>query len=530
MAHWKLPAGLAVWTMCFGCSPEALSPVVSDREARVAGELAALGEDRAAIAAYLTAFPKGGDLHNHLLGAIHPETLVRWGREDGYCVDDSHYASAGPCAEGSTPMAEATPGSPLHDTLVADWSLLGFEGDVVDRHNHFFATFAKFAPVIGKHRFPEGMSEVKTLAAENGQTYLELMHDFDSNPVGALAQELMDPAAPWDEAHLVAAREALLQHPEFVAAVETSRADIASWAAETDERLRCGTALAEPGCGVGVTWLMAACRIQPREYVFGQWVFAYELAQVAPSLVGLNIVKPEEYSVSLDAYEDEMVALGVLRALNDAEPSRAPVHVSLHAGELSPTFLSPEDQGELTYHIRRAVEVGGAERIGHGVSVLSETEGDGAADLLIDMRDRGVAVEICLTSNELLLDAVGDGHPLGDYRAAGVPTALATDDEALFGTTITDEFTRAVALQGLDYLELKELARASLEYSFLPGESLWAARGDYGALAADCDGASFEEPPSGPCADLLARSPKADQSYRLERSFLAFERERAGRR
>lgn len=527
----RLTPGLAVSfaLAALGCSPEELSPVVSDRELLVAGQLAELGGDAEAVHAYLQAFPKGGDLHNHLLGAIRPETLIRWGAEDGYCVDGLYYASAGPCAEGSLPMSEAIPGSDLHAALVADWSLLGFEGDVVERHNHFFAVFAKFAPVIGKHRFPEGILEPMRLAAANGMGYLELQHDFDSNPVGGLAMQQMDPLATWDEDYLLAAREALVKHPVFVAAVETSRADIAAWARETFELLHCGTALAEPACEVGVQWLMSACRYLPREYVFGQWVFAYELAQVSPTMVGLNIVKPEEAPYSLAGYRDEMASLAVLRAHNDADPSRAPVHITLHAGELSSAFLAPEDQDELTYHIREAVEVAGAERIGHGVSVLSETSGDGVADLLSDMQREGVAVEICLTSNALLLDATGDLHPLEAYRSAGVPVALATDDQALFGTTITDDFTRAVVHQGLDYLALKELSRASIEQSFLPGESLWATPDDYGTLSAACDGVDFEAPPEGPCADLLAASPKAEQAFRLERALASFERTRATR-
>lgn len=526
----RLSAGLAasIALVALGCSPEELSPVQTDQEVIVAGQLADLGNDGDAVREYLRAFPKGGDLHNHLLGSIRPETLIRWGAEDGYCVDGAYYASSGPCAEGTVSMSEATPGSDLHAALVADWSLLGFEGDVVDRHNHFFAVFAKFAPVIGKHRVPEGMLEPMRLAAANGQSYLELQHDFDSNPVGALAMEQMDPLATWDEAYLLAAREALVKHPTFVAAVEASRSDIAAWARESFELLRCGTALAEPACEVGVQWLMSACRYLPREYVFGQWVFAYELAQVSPTMVGVNIVKPEEASYSLAGYRDEMAALAVLHAHNDTGPGRARVHISLHAGELSSTFLAPEDQDELTYHIREAVEAG-AERIGHGVSVLSETSGDGVADLLADMAREDVAVEICLTSNALLLDAVGDLHPLEAYRSAGVPVALSTDDQALFGTTITDDFTRAVVDQGLDYFALKELSRASIEHSFLPGESLWAAPSRYDALAPACDGADFEAAPEGACADLLAASPRAEQAFRLERAFAGFERARATR-
>ncbi len=528
----RLSSGLALLPALAltACSLETLSPLQVSREERVAQELSDLGDDPVAVAEFLKTMPKGGDLHNHLYGSIQPETLVRWGNEDGLCINTTTFsASSSPCAEGSVAMSEATPGSELQRDIVAAWSLLGFEGDVFDRHEHFFDTFGLFYPVIGKHRFPEGMAEAMRAAADNGQSYLELQHDFDSYVAGYLAIDLMDAKTPWDEAYLLSAREALLAEPTFIEAVQTSRADIAAWAAGTDEFLRCGTALEEPACNVGVQWLMSACRIQTKEYVFGQWVFAYELAQVSPSMVGLNIVKPEEDSTSLAAYEDEMAALAVLRTQNQSDPSRAPVRVSLHAGELSAAFLSAEDQHELTYHIRRAVEVGGAERIGHGVSVLSETEGEGPIDLMNEMSETGVAVEICLTSNDLLLDAVGDKHPLNAYREHGVPVSLSTDDGALFGSNITDDYTRAVVDQGLDYPALKEVARASIEYSFLPGDSLWATRGDYTTMALPCEGVDVEAPPEGACATLLQNSPRAEQGFRLERDLAAFERERAGR-
>ncbi len=60
------------------------------------------------------------------------------------------------------------------------------------------------------------------------------------------------------------------------------------------------------------------------------------------------------------------------------------------------------------------------------------------------------------------------------YLKFGVPVALATDDEGVSRGDITQEFERAAETYHLKYLQdLKKFARASLEYSFLPGESLW---------------------------------------------------------
>src|SRR5689334_24860309 len=37
--------------------------------------------------AFLQQMPKGGDLHNHLSGAVYAESFIKWGAQDGLCVD-----------------------------------------------------------------------------------------------------------------------------------------------------------------------------------------------------------------------------------------------------------------------------------------------------------------------------------------------------------------------------------------------------------------------------------------------------------
>lgn len=86
-----------------------------------------------------------------------------------------------------------------------------------------------------------------------------------------------------------------------------------------------------------------------------------------------------------------MLAVNVLRKFNDMDMTRKPVHVGLHAGELIPEVLhnTTEGQAHLTYHVRNAVEMAGAERIGHGAEALGETAGAGSMDLLMDMAQKG---------------------------------------------------------------------------------------------------------------------------------------------
>jgi adenosine deaminase len=128
-------------------------------------------------------------------------------------------------------------------------------------------------------------------------------------------------------------------------------------------------------------------------------------------------------------------------------------------------------------------------------------------------RDR-IAVEINLTSNDVILGVKGADHPLALYRKAGVPFVLSTDDEGVSRIDLTNEYLRAVTEQGLTYADLKAAARASLEYAFLPGPSLWASpRAPVAACAK-----------AGPACDrFLAGSRKAAAQWRLERAFEAFE-------
>lgn len=177
----------------------------------------------------------------------------------------------------------------------------------------------------------------------------------------------------------------------------------------------------------------------------------------------------------------DAVILSALDRFNEEDTTRKPVHVALHAGELIPEVLpmTPEGQRELDYHIRNAVEIARAERIGHGVDALGEMAGGGADDLLSDMASMGIMVEICLTSNDALLDVEGREHPLKQYMARGVPVALSTDDQGILRIDITHEYARAVEEHRLTYPQLKELARTSLEHAFLAGESLWTTRDDF---------------------------------------------------
>jgi len=199
------------------------------------------------------------------------------------------------------------------------------------------------------------------------------------------------------------------------------------------------------------------------------------------------------------------------------------VRLSLHAGELASAYMpSGFDLDEID-HITRAIERAHASRIGHGVDLQYESDPEA---ILEQLRDGRILVEICLASNDLILEISGAEHPLGEYLDADVPVALGTDDQGVARSSLAGEHRRAVLDQGLDYFTLKRMARMSLEFAFLPGDSLWFDL-DAGIPVAAClpaaDHALGDGEPAGDCLDHLAASVRAGLQYDLERRFHTFE-------
>jgi adenosine deaminase len=133
-------------------------------------------------------------------------------------------------------------------------------------------------------------------------------------------------------------------------------------------------------------------------------------------------------------------------------------------------------------------------------------------------------VEINLTSNDVILGVSGAEHPLPLYGKFGVPVALSTDDEGVSRIDLTHEYVRAVETYGFTYPELKQMVRASIEHSFLPGASLWKEPDRFDHPVSECaaDGPGAEKQ-SQACAAFLQSSDRARQQWALEHRFTVFE-------
>jgi aminodeoxyfutalosine deaminase len=137
----------------------------------------------------------------------------------------------------------------------------------------------------------------------------------------------------------------------------------------------------------------------------------------------------------------------------------AGLHLVCHAGEIG----GPE-------HVLEAIEILGAERIGHGIAAMR------APALIESLARRRVVLENCPTSNLCTgalakqtgkSDASLKDHPLPRFLEHGIAVTLSTDDPGLFHTDLLTEYSRAAAM-GLSNAQLIHLAEQSFHAAFLP--------------------------------------------------------------
>jgi adenosine deaminase len=475
------------------------------------------------LRAFLNDFPKGADLHVHLSGAVYAETLIRDAGEDGLCVDKTTLSFAKPPCRGNLIPATQLSGNIdrqsqlLYDKLIDSLSVRSFVPTAAwSEHDQFFAVFDRMNG-LADHA-AEWVDEVASRAAAENNQYLELMHTPPFSHAAQIAHQIGWNAklAQADPQAFAQFRQQLLDHGlrDEVAADRN-----AALQAETGRKQleHCGTAQATPACQVEVRYLWTVLRDFTPEQVFAQTLLAFETVQASMNAkddtwVGINLVRPEDDFVSMRDYTLQMKMVGYLHSVYPG------VHIALHAGELAPGLVPPEG---LRFHIRQAIELGDAERIGHGVDVMNE---DRPRDLLTELAARHIMVEINLSSNEGILGVEGDAHPFPVYRAVHVPVALSTDDEGVSRIDLTHEYVRAAIDYGLTYRDLKQLARTGMEHDFLPGASLWAKPDDFSAAASPCRGETLGgDNPSANCRQFLGGSQKASAQWELERRFRDFE-------
>jgi len=425
------------------------------------------GRDLAALLLFATLMPKGGDLHHHYSGSLYAETYLARLDAVGGCVwtrdvperratrfgvwlkpETLTPEERAVCMDADALLTEAN--ELFLRALIAAWTTADygvFPDEAMPQDMDFFQTFPLFGPLAGLDD-AAGFAELKARALDENVQYIETIMGRPATGMDAelgAAVDALDPSA--DRATIRAALAPLYDFlvadavtadavTAYVAALETASAGID----DDDFTLRFQTRVV---------------RNTPPAMVFAGLYGALAAAAASDKIVGINLVGPENRPVAMRDYALHMEMIAFLRERFPGEK------VSLHAGELVPGLVPPEG---LRDHIRRAVEVAGADRIGHGIDIPRERD---ALGLLRLMRERGVAVEINLTSNEFILGVADDAHPVRLYDHVGVPFVISTDDAGVSRTDLSGEYVLYASRYLPSYDDLKATAMDSIRYSFL---------------------------------------------------------------
>ena len=454
-----------------------------------------------ALYAFLKEMPKGGELHYHLAGGAYGETMLNLAQSNkNYCINlSSHsvYKDVRKCRDMRAYDLKHKPS--LYQRILKAWSMQDFVAENTrSGHDHFFASFDKFLAIVTDYR-AQLLAEVVQRAADQNEYYMEIMDIPDD------AKSLSFAPMHFKLQNMEEHRNRLLNNPLFKRNVQRTVDKATKAIRQSRQLLGCAQEPEKQSCQIIVKQQYYVLREQPLNAVFAQALNAFEAVSNSDDIVGVNLVQPEDGIISLRDYRKQM---RVFEFMHRKYPK---VHIALHAGEITRDYVVPE---HLRFHIREAIEVGKAERIGHGVDIGWENN---AEELLRLMAERNIAVEINLESNRQILGVSGKQHPINYYLQRQVPVVLSTDDEGILRTDLTAQYVAAVNEHHLDYATLRQINRNALTYSFLPGESLWqdAAKAQRVAACTDLQ--------SSACNNFIRHNEKARIQRNLELALQRFE-------
>ena len=168
-----------------------------------------------------------------------------------------------------------------------------------------------------------------------------------------------------------------------------------------------------------------------------------EMADLAISYLGRGVC-----ALDLAGAEAGHPVRDHLQALRAA--SLAGLPITIHAGE-----------GFGSASIREAIELGGASRVGHGTRLVEDPE------LLRTVREAGIPLEVCLTSNvQTGVVSSYETHPVRRYFDEGIRVCLCTDNRLMSGVTLSREYWHAHDELGFSWSELEQIARSGFENVF----------------------------------------------------------------
>jgi len=143
---------------------------------------------------------------------------------------------------------------------------------------------------------------------------------------------------------------------------------------------------------------------------------------------------------------------------------QANAHFTIHAGE---AYGLPS--------IWQAIQMCGAERLGHGVRIIDDIDFSGPEPklglLASYVRDRRIPLEMCPTSN-LQTGAAKDyaSHPIGVLEKLRFRVTINTDNRLMSRTSMSNEMAQSTAAFDWTFQDLQRLTVNALKSAFIPFE------------------------------------------------------------
>ncbi len=406
----------------------------------------------AEIGMLVNILPKGGDIHHHFSGAIYAETFLDYIKKEGFYIDPNSYQILTKPTKTSMTVDAIRADIQKYNQLLSLWSTGGFGNHYQEQlppDERFFNCFNYFV-WLEDYMVQDVLIALKKNAEAENVQYIETI--FPAAPISTniALDDINKLTSNTDDLtinQLLEKTMLLLDQDKVIHQAITHYSTIVTDKSKDidDDQF---TMRFQP----------YVLRTSKPSMVFSGLYSAFSLAQNNHKIVGVNIVGAEN---SFAAMNDYTLHMKMFRFLKQKFPN---VKLSLHAGELALGQVPPE---RLRHHIRDAIFIAGADRIGHGIDIMHESN---PYQLINALLEKNILIEINLTSNEFILGVVGDNHPVKLYMRYGVPIAICTDDAGVSRNNLTKEYLLFISRYKPSYEQLKQVVYNSIKYSFLTEE------------------------------------------------------------
>lgn len=495
---------------------------------------------------YINVMPKGADLHVHLSGTVKYDELLHMSlcdKKRTWCLDKLFYASERSinftCPTYDIKKIATCKGKvldlKLHNQLTRSWSMINYikNHSVSESFKHFFSIFDKVKSMTRIYQ-SSILSNLRKTASEQKLLHLEVLIRFNSE-IAEVEKCLRysnsltynDIKAMMKKCQKIVNKVAFNSIKYYENLIMKSNEELKCNRNNNDNSKRMNkrkfsfNSIISP-CSINIKFIISHYRHVAPSLLFVQLPISFAMIKLNSVIIGVNLVGPEDTYSSLRYFNEQMKIFKYISFYYKTQERIHRSYISLHAGEILPVILINSNYSFHNNHIYNSVNIGNAERIGHGIDVYYENKHLNLTQLL---RRRNIVIEVLFSSN-LYTFHINKNHPFLYYVKNNISIVLSTDDPGITRTTISDEYLTLLNNYNISYFIMKSIIRNSLEYSFLPGRSLFSRYRPYSipVLIKYCENIinPFSVTPS--CKEYLKQNTKAKLQFELEAQLYYWER------